>query len=124
MLGPQAGEGSTETTFWCGAATYVALKSLYLFIYFLSFLSVQNHSQYFRCQAVQVYTFEFYLHLITNGPALLGGYGERFRDPVTHLLDSPGKVSITGKCRTCGGCILEQNESEGSVGRRFGVLRW
>lgn len=59
-----------------------------------------------------------------SGPDLLGGYGERFRDPVTPLLGSPGRAGITGQCRTCGGCILEQDESEGSVGRGFCSIKW
>ena len=43
---------------------------------------------------------------------------------MTPLLGSPGRAGITGQCRTCGGCILEQDESEGSVGREFCSIKW
>ena len=60
-----------------------------------------------------------------SGPDLLGGYGERFRDPVTHLLGSPGKEDISaGQCRTHEGSILEQTKSEGSVARGFCSIKW
>ena len=60
-----------------------------------------------------------------SGPDLLGGYGERFRGPVTHLLGSPGKEDISaGQCRTHEGSILEQTKSEGSVARGFCRIKW
>ena len=96
------------------------LPVLFFFSLFLctNFLEIFSFSSHVKLQ------FSVCVCTVTGGTALLGGYGERFRDPVTHLLDSPGKVSITGKCRTCGGCILEQNESEGSVGRGFCSIKW
>ena len=59
-----------------------------------------------------------------SGPDFLGGYGERLRDPVTHLLGSPEKEDIAGQCRIRGGCILERSKSEGSVGRGFCSIKW
>lgn len=112
LLGPQARGVQTETIF-----CYVLPPQLHGIFFFNLFSQIP--SEYFTFLAVQIYSFGFLSHLIMSGPDLLGGYGDRFRDTVTHLLGSPGKVDTAGPCKTYGSCIVEQSEAQGSVGRRI-----
>ena len=76
LLGPQARGVQTETIF-----CYVLPPQLHGIFFFNLFSQIP--SEYFTFLAVQIYSFGFALHLSMSGPDFLGGYGERFRDPVT-----------------------------------------
>lgn len=88
----------------------------------LSFLSIQIPSEYFGFLAVQIYSCGFYLHLIMSGPDLLGGYGDRFGGPLTHLLGSPGEEDIAGHAGHGGVAFWNSVNQKGLWEAGFAVL--